>query len=98
MPMGIPYFHESEFILGTARGHALAFSVKSAPPRSPVGSGCAPASISVPQPLLVHKNIMEFNDFSYTKVIKCYLPPSLCIFLSCLSDLAVDTDLFLLST
>jgi hypothetical protein len=32
------------------RGHALAFSVKSALPRSPVGSGCAPAPISVPQP------------------------------------------------
>jgi len=42
--------------------------------RPPVGSGCAPMSISVPQPLLVYKNIMEFNDFSYTKVIKCYLP------------------------
>ena len=29
------------------KGHALAFLVKSGLPRSPVGSGCAPMSVSV---------------------------------------------------
>jgi hypothetical protein len=65
-----------------------------------VGSGCAPAQISVP---LVDKNIVEFNDFSYSTVIGCYqllYIPKLVSFLSDLSDLAMDTvsDLFLLST
>ena len=35
----------------STKGHALEFSVKSGLPGSPVGSGCAAASISVPQPI-----------------------------------------------
>jgi hypothetical protein len=55
---------------GRGKGHALEFLVKSGLPRSPVGSGCAAASISMPQPIQISKNIIEFNDFSYTIVIK----------------------------
>jgi hypothetical protein len=36
--------------LVASKGHALAFSVKSGLPGSPVGSGCAGTSIFVPQP------------------------------------------------
>ena len=43
-------FKNPELVLTlSAKGHALAFSVKSGLPRSPMGSGCAPAPVSVPQ-------------------------------------------------
>jgi hypothetical protein len=77
---------------------------KSGLPGSPMGSGCAATSISVPQPVTDQQNIIEFNDFSYTTVIKMLstlVYTSLCLLPSCLSELAVDTtvsDLFLLST
>jgi len=53
-------------------------------------------------PLLFSKNIIEYNDFSYTTVINAIyscIYPSLYLVLSCLSELAVDTvsDLFLVS-
>ena len=45
------FFPTSRFIMVMGKGHALEFSVKSGLPGTPVGSGCAAASVSVPQPI-----------------------------------------------
>ena len=82
-------------------GNNLSFyscTLKAAPISNNASSGCNKWA----QPF--GKNIIEFNDLSYTTVIKMLstlVYTSLCLLPSCLSELAVDTtvsDLFLLST
>ena len=79
-----------------SKGHALQFSVN---PGLPGLWEVAVLPHWFPCHTMLCKNIIEFNDFSYTTGINAIYPciyPSLYLFSSCLSELTVS-DLLLLS-